>query len=475
MLTARDAVAQALAGNFGLAGAEASLVAAEAGVTIQEAGFDLVADASVYLSERQSASATSDLDGALRPESNSTNWAASLRKPLQDGSTVSVGFNLDRAASNSTFRLLNPEYGTDFGISLRRPLLRGAGRTVATAALAQAVSDLLVTRLDLQDRALQVAADTEAAYWALAAARAKAQLRRSSLAAADSVLAETEERARVGNGTELEVLQARARQAAQRQAVLAAQQTVEEAEDTLLNRLGQLSESRPTSAAFQVENLPNDEAPPPEWVALLGEVLASDPGLARAQELLDQRERDRRVAANALRPRLDLVASGGLLGVDGNAPDAFSSGIGRDGDRWSAGLEFSMPIGQRDGRARERAAAARQARAEADLATYRQDLVGEVRARWRAVGLGRERLAADRAAADASRRAYEQARARLATGLATLRDVLEAQSDLDVAESSLLETQLELRRASILLDRLAGRLLARHGLTGPANTSLLTN
>lgn len=475
VLTAREAVAQALAGNFNLAGSLASVQAAEAGVTLQEAGFDIVSTASVQFSERQSPQATSGLDGAPQPQSDSRNWSAGLRKPLQDGGSVALGFNLDRAASNSSFRLLNPEYGTEFGVSVRKPLLRGAGRTVASADLIRAVSDLMVARLDLRDRALRVAADAETAYWNLAAAQARATLRRSSLEAAESVLAETEERARVGLGTELEVLQARARRAAQRQSLLAARQAVEEAEDVLLTRLGLLPESRPAVVPFRVEVLPADEPEPLEWVPLLQQVLAQDPGLSRVRESLEQRERDRRVAVNTIRPRLDVVASAGMLGVDGNAPDAFTSGLSRDGDRWSAGLEFSMPIGQRDGRARARAAAARQQQAEADLAAYRQDLVNEVRARWRAVMLGRERLAADQASAEANRRAYEQARARLASGLATVRDVLEAQSNLDAAEISLLETQLELRRSSIILDRLAGSLLARHGLTGPESSHFSSN
>jgi len=467
LLTAREAVAQALAGNFGLAGSVAALQAAEAGVNLQEAGYDVVSNVTVRLSERQNASATSGLDGAAQPQSDTRNWEAGLRKPLRTGGNVALGFNLDRSASNSSFRLLNPEHSTDFGVSWRQPLLRGAGRTVASADLIRAVSDLMVARLDLRDRALRVAADAETAYWALAAAQAKAALRRSSLEAADSVLAEADERARVGLGTELEVLQARARRAAQRQSLLVARQAVEEAEDTLMTRLGVLPESRPALVTFRVETLPADEPAPMEWSQLLGEVLAGDPGLSRVMETIDQRERDRRVAGNTIKPRLDFVASAGLLGVDGRAVDAVTSGLSRDGDRWSAGVEFSMPLGQRDGRARERAARARLAQAEADLAAYRQDLVSEVRARWRAVVLGRERLEADRASADANRRAFEQARARLASGLATVRDVLEAQSNLDVAESTLLDTQLELRRSAIILDRLAGRLLARHGLTGP--------
>src|SRR5205085_7944161 len=55
--------------------------------------------------------------------------------PLRTGGTASVALPMTRAETNNAFATLNPSYETDLAFSIAHPLLRNAGRTIATTAI----------------------------------------------------------------------------------------------------------------------------------------------------------------------------------------------------------------------------------------------------------------------------------------------------------------------------------------------------
>ncbi len=461
-MTLRESIDLALEKNLGLSITRYSPGISLDALTVAEAAFDPTLNASLTAGEDAFPPSTS-LAGVTsgRAVNADQQFNLSLDKQFTYGTEVSVGTRLNRATTNSSNALLNPDYTSRLGLTVRQPLLAGFGEAVNLAAVTKAQIGLRSSRLQVRREVLDLIADVEMAYWNLAAARQRQALYVSNLRLAKSLLEENIERERVGLATRLDVLQAEASLAARSEDVILAQETADNAEDGLRSVLGILySESlKPIS----VEPLPENDPELPEFRASVTGALASDMDSQIQLELIDQLEVDRRVANNDTLPDLDFFAGAGVLGRESSAEHSYQSAFESRGYDWNVGLEFSMPWGMRAEEARLRSSVRSIYRAETRLAEIQQELMRRLRLAWRSIASGRERLATTRASLRLNQESFQQERARYDAGLSNFRNVLEAQRDYDDAKLRHLAALYDLRQAVVLLARLDGRLLSRHG------------
>ena len=99
-------------------------------------------------------------------------------------------------------------------------------------------------------------------------------------------------------------------------------------------------------------------------------------------------------------------------------------------------------------------------------ARIEQELFYELRGAWREFNTGQKRLEVAEVAVNLQEEQFAQEEARYAAGLATLREVLEAQEDMDTAQASYLEAWIDALQARVVISRLDGSLLERHELFG---------
>ncbi len=461
-LTLREAIDLALEKNLGLSITRYSPGISLDTLTVAEAAFDPTINASLTADESGSPPSSS-LSGVSsgRAVNADQQFNLSVDKRFTYGTEVSLGTRLNRATTNSSNALLNPDYSTRLGLSFRQPLLSGFGQTVNLADVTKARIGLRSSRLEVRREVLDLIADVEMAYWNLAAARQRQALYISNLRLAKSLLEENLERERVGLATRLDVLQAEASLAARSEDVILAQETADNAEDGLRSVLGVLySESLNPLA---VEPLPENDPELPEFRDSVTGALSSDMDSQIQLELIDQLGVDVKVANNNTLPDLDLYAGAGVLGRESSADYSYKSAFESKGYDWNVGLEFSMPWGMRAQEARLRSSVRSVYRAETRLAEIQQELMRRLRLAWRSIASGRERLATTRASLRLNEESFEQERARYDAGLSNFRNVLEAQRDFDNAKLRHLAALYDLRQAVVLLARLDGRLLARHG------------
>ncbi|WP_269537940.1 TolC family protein [Cerasicoccus fimbriatus] len=461
-LTLRQSVDLALEKNLGLSITRYSPGISLDAITVAEASFDPTINASLTAGEDAFPPSTS-LAGVIsgRAVNADQQFNVSVDKRFSLGTEVSVGTRLNRATTNSSNALLNPDFSSRLGVTLRQPLLAGFGEAVNLASVTRAQIGLRASRLEVRREVLDLIADVEIAYWNLAAARQRQALFLSNLRLAKSLLEENTERERVGLATRLEVLQAEASLAARSEDVILAQEAADNAEDRLRSVLGILYSERLNP--IDVEPLPDNDPMLPEFRDSVTGALASDMESQIQLELIDQLEVDRRVANNSTLPDLDLFAGGGVLGREQSATDSYQSAFESRGYDWNVGLEFSMPWGMRAEEARLRTSTRNIYRAETRLAEIQQELMRRLRLAWRSIASGRERLATTRASLRLNMESFEQERARYDAGLSNFRNVLEAQRDYDDAKLRHLAALYDLREAVVLLARLDGRLLSRHG------------
>lgn len=474
-LTVEDAVAQALANNLSLQIQRLEPQIAEQSVVIEDSAFDIVfsGDASrTYNSQPNLPDTVYDpvTDSLVTVEqSNSVvkrdRLTVSASKQLATGASVTLSTTTSRTSSDASYvlgdQVISAAERHDSTLAARvvQPLLQGAWSGVNLARLRQAQSQLAEERLRLRSRALDVTESVTQRYWALSHAYAQRDLLQSSLEAAQALVNEMEARAERGLATPIDLLQAQALLAERKEAHIQAQNAIADAGDELSQLMGNLLGGTDMWETPAVLPLPRGEVPMVPFATVWPRVLREDLDTQIQEEAIARNDLQRLIDNDARKMRLDAYAEGALVGVsDGSVGRAYGSAIDRDGHEWSAGLQFSIPWGQRDGIARARRADMVLQQAKIYLIELKQDLYKRARNSWRTLDAGNERLKAARAQVEFQDNAYAQAKARYDRGLSSFRDLLEAQRDLDTARMTYIGVLRDLAVAKSALARLDGSL-----------------
>lgn len=457
-----DAIALALKKNFDLQVQAYAVDNAKDVVTIQEAAFDPTLTANASRTVNQNASNVSLLDGAQREGTRTDNTTlrvgASERISATNG-TVSVTTNVSRGTNSSSNQILNPAFGHGVSANLNQPLLNGAGRHVATAALERAKIGLTIAGINYKSRVLAVISDTENAYYNLVAARETLRIRQLTLEYNQRLFEENQARRATGVATDLDVLSAEVGVATARRNLILAERNVRDVEDRLLNLI-----NLPT---FDVRVGPvafNDyREGVPSFAHSYKRAREYYPDTLSAEETIKQLQIDLQTARRNLLPTLDLNAT---LGYTARATSAgYQQAIANlpndHGNTWTLGLNYSMPWGRHADKARYHTAQTNLASQKVRLEQLEQALIVNVRTAVRAVESSLAAVEIAAKATELASRQYEQQKARFDAGLATSRQVLLVQDDLESARFQELSARLDLRRAAAELHRLEGSSLER--------------
>ncbi len=458
-LSLEECVARALDRNFDLQIQRVTTGQAREAVTIADSAFDPTLELSASTSTSQQPTVVSSIDGVssagLRNQSRDVR--AGVSQKLSTGATVSASASLDRGESNSRNLFINPAYTGDFNLSVRQPLLRGAGSEYSRAAFRRAELGVDRANLDLKGSVLVVVRNVEAAYYNLVFARQQRGVRQLSLELAQQLLEENRARRQTGVATDLDVLQAEVGVANARRSLLLADQTVQDREDALTALIGQFEFNQ------TIGEVSFDKSAVPGVSFDFSYKLAREnqPALASSAIAIRQLEIDRETAKRNRMPSFDVGAGLGLNSREASLGNAATRTFNGDGYAWQVDLTLRVPWAQREDNARLRLAQSNIVREQTRLQQLDQDLVVEVRSAVRAVETNRESVAISGMATRLSERQYELERARFNAGLSTSRRVLEAQDDLEVARVNELQSQVNLRIALAELQRLEGSSLTR--------------
>ncbi|MBA4137951.1 MAG: TolC family protein [Opitutus sp.] len=456
-LTIEEAIQRALRKNF-------SLEAARFNPAIARDSIDIVSGS--YLPEFSVTAST----GVVRTGQNGTTLGTKTQtgdvrvgvsQRFYTGTVASVSSKLDRTDRNPLFTSINPAYNADLTLSLRQPLLAGAGLRVNRAPLERAKIGLDRANLNYQADVLDIIQRTENAYYALAFAREQLDVRRSSLTLAQRLLDEAKTRRQTGVATDLDVLQADVGVANARRGVLLADQSVKDSEEALLALIGQFELDAPIGNV----RLPAAAEAVPTFASALDAAKRNQPDFRSAQAALEQLKLDATVARSNAKPDLSV---GGAVGFDsfatGSGSRAYRGAFDRDNTSWQLDVALTVPWGQKADRARFRQATASVHQQEIQLRSLEQNIEVQVRAAVRAVETNTESVKISMQASQLSEKQYELERARFDAGLSTSRRVLEAQNDLEAARVSELQSKIALRNAYAALYRIEGSAPQRYGV-----------
>ncbi|MDQ6957513.1 MAG: TolC family protein [Mariprofundaceae bacterium] len=285
-------------------------------------------------------------------------FIGTISKPLASGDTVTLNMDYNRRKLdfNSPFAAQlanpNPAYRSQINLSVRHPLLRGAGRPAYNKALEASHADKEAALMQVRTTEEQLALQALQLYYGIASDTENVKLADEAVSRAKRVLADQRRRERLGLVEVADRLQAGALLATRRMNSRQARATL--ARDiAALNRLMLRDPDTPLSVLTK-EPVPSDT---PDFEEAIRRAQIYRPEIKNLEAKLQAAESRLTEARDKERMQLDVVAKLGSRALNGLSGTAFKQGFSISDRFASLDLEFSDTLGRRSARSGIRRAA----------------------------------------------------------------------------------------------------------------------
>lgn len=423
------------------------------------------------------------------------------------GTNLSVGFSNVRTTSNVPFNTYSPLINSSLRLQLTQHLLQGFGFPANTRFIHIARNNRELTDVAFRLQIIDSVDQIENIYWDLVYAYENARVQNESLSFAQKTLSDTRKQVEIGSLAPIEVVRAQSTVAQDQQLVTTAQTNLQLEQLLMKNALTRTLKD-PTLATAEVIPTSTTEIPAEEQITptedLINEALRHRAELVETRIDLNSRDYSNKAVRSALLPTLDLFAyyAGSGLGGSQNpsnlcanqTPDqlllGFCAGPNPNtgttaippvspvsiNGTWNQlvnstapdkglGLQLNIPI-------RNRAAQAVQIRSELEYrqAQMRQQQIEnqvgiEVRNAQYAVQQNRASVDSAKAALALARESLDAEQKKYQFGTSTTTLVLQYQSQLATAESTVVNATVAYEKSRIELDRATGSLLDHNGIS----------
>jgi outer membrane protein TolC len=357
---------------------------------------------------------------------------------------------------------LNPENRTSLDLSYTQPLLQGGGTAANFVPIVIARINTERSYFQFKDSVQELVRGVIEAYWALVFARTDLWAREQQVEQAQFAFDQADARARVQEISGAEVAQPRVALANFRATLVAAKANVLQQEAALRNILGlPLYESDritpispPTSDRLEVD-----------WNLIVNLAEEYRPDIIELKLILEADQQLLLQARNQALPRVDAVSFYRWNGLEGTMPngDHISSPLSRSTD-WMLGVNFSVPLGLRQGRAQVRQQELLIARDRANLEQGLHNAVYAVALNVRNLDQFYEQYLAFRETRAAAHANLELQMGRYRAGVNPYINVLQAIVDWGNSVSSEAQALTQYNTELSRLQRETGTILETHGV-----------
>ena len=487
-------------GAGGVGAGTNGLVSSTLGQGALIASFDPIISGTLQSDHAKSVS-SSLFNGVPILEQNTGTVNLAYNQGFSWGTNVLVGFNNSRATTNVPFTTYSPLINSSLRFQVTQHLLQGLGFPSNTRFIHIAKNNRELTDVAFRLQIITTVDQIENLYWDLVYAYENARVQNESLAFAQKTLSDTQKQVDIGSLAPIEVVRAQSTVAQDQQLVTTAQTNLQLEQLLMKNALTRTLKD-PAMATAEVVPTSTMDIPQQEPVTptedLINEALRHRAELVESRIDLNSREYSNKAVRSALLPTVDLFAyyAGSGLGGAQNSSNlcpnqtpqqlllGFCAGVNpitgtteippvgstSIGGTWNQlvnstapdkgiGLTVNIPL-------RNRAAQSLQVRSELE---YRQaqmreqqieNQVGiEVRNAQYAVQQNRASVDSAKAAVELAQQSLdaEQKKYKFGTSTATL--VLQYESQLATAESTLVNATVAYEKSRLELDRATGSVL----------------
>ena len=485
-------------GAGGAGTGSSGLVTSTLGVGAPVPSFDPVLIGTLQL-DRATSQSTSAFGGVPFITQNTSTVNFAYTQGFHWGTNLSLGFNNSRVTTNQPFSLLSPTLNSGFRFTLTQPLLQGLGLLSNTRFIRIAKNNREISDVAFRLQVITTVNQIQNIYWDLVNAYENVKVQEEALALANKTLSDNQKQVQIGTLAPIEIVRAQSVVATDQQQLTVARTTLELQQLLMKNALSRTlvdpqlagAEVIPTSVMV----VP-DEEPVTPIQDLVNDALSHRAELAESRIDLVNRDITNKSAKNALLPTLSAFAYYGGSGVGGNLnpkvplcgpgttgfcvnpadiPPTFKNGDvsygGAFGQLFDStapdkglGLQLNIPL-------RNRAAQANQVRAELEYRQSQmrlQQLENQIRIEVRnaqfALQQNRASVAAARAAVALAQQSFDAESKKYALGASTSTLVLQQQSALTQARSTLVAASSSYEKSRVELDRATGLTLSKLGV-----------
>jgi outer membrane protein TolC len=291
------------------------------------------------------------------------------------------------------------------------------------------------------------------------------KVQQESIALAQKLMDDTKARGAEGVAAGNDVLVAEAGVYQRREDALAAEMQYIERQNALQLLFKSEDEVIARSSRVQPVDGLRATVPATDRTALVNTALERRYEVQQAAELINVKSAEVDYATSQARPRLDLVASGGFHGLDGDLGGSYGEAASSQGPEWTAGVQFSMPLNWDHLHARRRAAEDARTQAYVSRGEARLRVVLEVDTVISRLRTDEQRLVATRKSREAAAQSAEGGLKRLQEGVTTSFEVLQLQKEFSQARSREYAVLADLNKDIVDLHLSTGTLLEKQGVT----------
>jgi outer membrane protein len=430
------------------------------------------------------------------------------------GTNLSLGFNNTRTTTNNAFTTVSPALNSGFQLKLTQHLLQGFGFAANNRFIRIAKNTREQTDVAFRLQVITTVDQIETMYWDLVYAYENARVQKESLAFAEKTLSDTKKQVEIGSLAPIETVRAQSTVAQDQQAVTIALTNLQLEQLLMKNALSRTLRDQALAGADVIPTsrmeVPENEAIQPTQ-DLIADALRHRADLVVQRIQLNSSAISNQAVRSALLPTLDFFAYYGGSGLGGaQSPanlcanesmlaqeDGFCSGVNQYYTQLNngvpviinptfpnasygstlnqlvnstapdkgVGLQLNIPL-------RNRAAQAVQIRSELEFQQARMRLQQienqisiEVRAAQFGVEQNRDSVASAQAAVDYARQSLDAEQKKYQFGTSTTTSVLQTQSALATAESTLMSAMAAYEKSRVELDRATGVTLDHAGIS----------
>ncbi|HEV2732188.1 MAG TPA: TolC family protein [Terriglobales bacterium] len=426
---------------------------------------------------------------------NTTTGNFAYQQGFQWGTTMSVGFSNSRVTSNSAFTIVSPALSSNFQFKLTQHLLQGFGFAPNTRFIRIAKNNREISDVAFRLQTITTVDQIENIYWDLVFAYENVRVQKESLAFAQKTLSDNKKQVEIGTLAPIEVVRAQSTVATDQQQLTVAQTNLQLQQLLMKNALSRTLVD-PKLADAEVIPTSTMQLPPQEPVTpteeLVTDALSHRAELAEARINLTNSEISKKAIRSLLLPSLDAFAYYGGSGTGGSqnpnytclTPGSASSGfcqgfspatnisyaatlndlVNSAAPDKGVGLTLNIPL-------RNRVSQATQIRSELEYRQAQmriQQLENQVRIEVRnaqfSVQQNRAAVESAQAAVELGHQSLDAEQKKYALGASTTTLVLQNQTTLAQAESTLVSAMAAYEKSRTELDRATGLLLDHAGI-----------
>jgi outer membrane protein TolC len=409
----------------------APAIAAES-VSEAEAKFEatFTADSTVSKTNMPMASYL-ETEGDKRDTINTT---LGIGLPLRTGGRINVYLTDISNETDSEYTVYNPTYTNQLSASISQPLLRGAGRRASEYAIRIAELNRQIVDAQTRLKVIYAIAESDKAYWELYKARKLLEVQRKHYELKMASLDEIEKLVEVGSRARIEVIRIRASVANDVKAIITAENNVRDRERGLKQLLNKPGLGINTETVLIPSTRPNPVRYNLQREKMMSNALENRMDLLEEELKLISNSSDIDYNKNQNLPLVDLWYRYNINGLGPSRSDAYDLLADNTYNDHSVGLQVSIPLGNKAVESRLRQAIYRRSQQLAIRENKKQLIIYEVLRQVDRLDADWQGILASRQATLLNDEEYQAEKRRFELGMATSREVLEAQTNLAEAQ-----------------------------------------